>query len=277
MPSPFSGMDPFIESCGLWKDFHEKLIAEIERAAAGAVPDRYLVRVGERAYVVLATAGDLDPERWSIKADVAITRSTSEPRPARQPVPSGPVAVAQEEGEEGAVTMQALVDMEFRESFVEIHALRPERRLVTTIEVLSPSNKRYESVGWNQYARKRSAHLEGLANLVEIDLLRGGTRMSMMDPWPDSPYYLLACRRSNAPKCIVWPAFFDRPLPKLHIPLTPPDDDVVLPLQPMIDAIYDRSRYGVEINYRQPCHPPLAPQSVEWLQQHLAESQADER
>jgi hypothetical protein len=262
-------MDPYIESRGLWEDFHEKLIAEIERAAASTVPDRYLVRIGERSYIVLATAADLDPDRWSMQADVAITQPSSKPQRARRGVPAHPVAIADEEG---AVAMHAFVDTQFQESFVEIHALRPERRLITTIEILSPSNKRYESVGWNQYARKRSAHMEGVANLVEIDLLRGGTRMPMMEPWPDSPYYLLMCRRSKAPKCTVWPAFFDRPLPNLRIPLAPPDEDVSLPLQPMIDAIYDRSRYGVEIDYRQPCHPPLAPACVEWLQQRLSEA-----
>lgn len=143
MPSPYPGMDPFIESCGLWEDFHEKLIAETERAAASAVPDRYLVRLGERSYTVFAVAGDLDPERWGIQADVAITQLASKVRPPRRKVPAGPTAIAEEEG---AVAMHAFIDTEFRESFVEIHALQPERRLVTTIEVLSPSNKRYVTV-----------------------------------------------------------------------------------------------------------------------------------
>lgn len=271
MPSPFPGMDPYIESCGLWEDFHDNLISEIHAAAARVVPDRYVVRVGERSYIVFAVAGDLDPERWGTQADVAITQTASEIRPPMQKVPAGPTAIAEPEG---AVAMHAFVDTEFRESFVEVHALEPERRLVTTIEVLSPSNKRYESVGWNQYARKRSAHLAGGPNLVEIDLLRGGTRMPMMEPWPDSPYYLLACHRAKAPKCTVWPAFFDRPLPKVRVPLAPPDDDIVLALEPMVDAIYERSRYAVDIDYRQPCHPPLDPPADEWLQQRLREKQS---
>ena len=29
MPSPFPGMDPYIEACGMWADFHSHLIEKI--------------------------------------------------------------------------------------------------------------------------------------------------------------------------------------------------------------------------------------------------------
>src|SRR5437764_455214 len=58
MASPFPGMDPYIEACGLWEDFHAKLIGEIERTLAPILPSRYVVRAGERSYVVLAPTGD---------------------------------------------------------------------------------------------------------------------------------------------------------------------------------------------------------------------------
>ena len=38
MPSPFPGMDSFIEACGLWGDFHDNLIAELERNLAARSP-----------------------------------------------------------------------------------------------------------------------------------------------------------------------------------------------------------------------------------------------
>ena len=34
MKSPFPGMDPYIEACGLWGDFHHDLISEIKYALA---------------------------------------------------------------------------------------------------------------------------------------------------------------------------------------------------------------------------------------------------
>ena len=53
--------------------------------------------------------------------------------------------------------MRALVQTEFRETFLEIRELKPQHRLVTAIEVLSPSNKREQSPGWALYLRKRQA------------------------------------------------------------------------------------------------------------------------
>ena len=53
MKSPFPGMDPYIEACGLWGDFHHDLISEIKHALARAAPERYLVRAEERSYIVL--------------------------------------------------------------------------------------------------------------------------------------------------------------------------------------------------------------------------------
>lgn len=116
-----------------------------------------------------------------------------------------------------------------------------------------------------RYVRKRQAHLEGNANLVEVDLLRGGTRMEMLDEWPNSPYYLLVCRRERAPKCSVWPTYYTRPLPEIPAPLTPPDADVGLSLQKLIDHIYARLRYELEIDYAKPCRPPLDSGGTEWL------------
>src|SRR5262249_60213888 len=138
-------------------------------------------------------------------------------------------------------TMRAFIDEHFRENFIEIYEGDPDVRLVTCIEVLSPSNKRRGTEGWEQYLRKRNALLLGQANLVEIDLLRTGQRMPMVEPWPKSPYYLLVGRQSRAPYCRVWPVHFREPLPEIPVPLARPDPDLTLALQPLIEAVYDRS------------------------------------
>lgn len=269
MPSPFQGMDPFIESRGLWEDFHHELISEIKSAAARVLPDKYVARSGERYYVVLASRDDLEPKKHIAQADVGVTQAPEFAATAGPLASASSTTAVAEEDE--AVTMHALVETEYREAFVEIYAYEPERKLVTTIEVLSPSNKRYNSVGWQQYLRKRQAHFERYANLVEIDLLRGGQRMPMEDQWPGSPYYVLTCWKKRAPICKVWPAYVDRPLPKLRVPLCPPDEDLVLDLQPMVDAIYERSRYARDIDYLKPCQPPLDEAAMEYLKSRLAE------
>jgi hypothetical protein len=240
-------MDPYIEACGLWEDFHSHLVEKIYDALASAVPERYFVQVGERSYIVLASENG--KETRPFQPDVGVLSPSA---PSRR----GGVALA--EPEMDAVTLRAFIDHRFRESFIEIYASEPEWRLVTSIEVLSPSNKRRGSEGWELYLRKRQALMLGSASLVEIDLLRGGQRFPMVDPWPDSPYYLLVCRQSRAPYCRVQRAYAHKPLPEIAVPLASPDPDVALALQPMIEAIYARSKYGRRIDYARPLTPPLA-------------------
>src|SRR5258708_4645386 len=90
--------------------------------------------------------------------------------------------------------------------------------------------------------------------------------MPMLDDWPTSPYTLLVARDTLAPHCRVWPAFFDRPLPTIPVPLESPPPDVPLALQPLVEAVYQRSRYEVDVDYRQPLTPPLTEDEAAWLE-----------
>lgn len=247
MSSPFPGMDPYIEACGLWGDFHSNLIAEIQRTVSSILPGRYVARSGERIYVECIDVREDDSFTTYFGPDVTV-RTTSA-------VEEGAVAVARRDP--NAVVMHALVEVEYREIYLEIQDLNQGHRLVTCIEVLSPVNKRPGHAGWHEYDRKREVFTRGYANFVEIDLLRGGRRRGMAERWPASPYYLLAIRKEEAPACQVWPAFMAEPLPEISIPLVPPDDDVRLAIQPLVDAIYERSRYDADIDYGRELKPPL--------------------
>jgi hypothetical protein len=268
MKSPFPGMDPYIEASGLWEDFHHALIEEIKNALALAVPERYLVRTAERAYVVLADAEG--KESYSFLPDVGVTSSSL---PETSAAAESGTALAETTTEAGPVPMRAFIEEDFRETFVEIYEADEERRLVTSIEVLLPSNKRKGSPGWDLYLRKRQGLLLGAASLVEIDLLRGGQRMPMLDPWPGSPYLLLVSRKQKAPHCLVWPGHFQRPLPPIPVPLANPDPDILLHLQPLVETIYGRSRYHRSIDYARPLTPPLAPEDALWLDTQLRSRQ----
>src|SRR5262249_47201347 len=154
--------------------------------------------------------------------------------------------------ETGPFVVRAFIEEEHREAFVQIYESSPEQRLVTSVEVLSPANKRAGTPGWDLYQRKRQSHLLGGVNLVEIDLLRGGQRMPMLDPWPASPYTLMVAKAKKYQRCLVWQAHFRQALPPIRVPLAKPDSDIPLDLQPMIDGIYQRSRYAQSIDYVQP-------------------------
>ncbi|MCI0456471.1 MAG: DUF4058 family protein [Gemmataceae bacterium] len=269
MKSPFPGMDPYIEARGLWEDFHHHLIEQVFQALAASVPEHYMVRTGERAYVVLAEPEGKEENLF--KPDVGVTSPKGQQVAAEK---AAETAVTEPEANGEAVSLRAFIAEEYRETFIDIYAEDPEQHLVTCIEILSPSNKRPGTEGWQQYLRKRQGLLLGAANLVEIDLLRGGRRMPMLDPWPNSPYYLLVARRERAPRCKVWRAHFQRRLPILHVPLAQPDPDVALDLQPMIESIYDRARYGRSIDYAKPLTPPLTAEESAWLAEQLRARQA---
>lgn len=262
MKSPFPGMDPYIEACGLWGDFHSHLIEKISEKLADMVPEQYVVRTGERSYVVLVESEG--KKGYPFLPDVTITA----PRGRKKTAKKGATALAEPDGEAEPVTMRHFIQEEHREAFIEIYEASPGQHLVTSIEVLSPSNKRPGTEGWELYQRKRQSLLLGDVNLVEIDLLRGGQRMPMLDPWPDSPYTLLVAR-ARTQLCRVWRVHYRRRLPLIPVPLAKPDSDIRLDLQPMIDEIYQRFRYLRSIDYSKPLIPPLDAAETGWMMQQL--------
>jgi hypothetical protein len=264
MKSPFPGMDPYIEACGLWEDFHSHLIEQIAERLADVAPERYLVRTGERSYVVMLE-GQGTTHR-PILPDVGVTVRTSGKKPGRK---SGGTAVADAPGDFAPITMRAFVEEAHREAFVEIREAAPKQRLVTCIEVLSPTNKRPGSAGWELYQRKRQSLLLGGVHLLEIDLLRGGQRMPMLDPWPTTPYTVLLARAHKPDACRVWPISMQHRLPPIAVPLAKPDADLALDLQSMVDSIYRRYRYASSIDYGKPLTPSLGPKEATWFQKRL--------
>jgi hypothetical protein len=267
MKSPFPGMDPFIEGHGrLWEDFHQHLIEDVYRTIAAALPPNYVVQSQPRVYLLL-TEAEGKTQRPFIPDVGAFSTERRQAAGQQAAVAVAEPATATDDPQ----TLLAFVTEQYREQFLEVYEVEPEWRLVTCIEVLSPSNKRPNTAGWDQYLRKRQALLLGEANLVEIDLLRGGTRMPMYNKWPDSPFVLTVCRREQAPLCKVWRGYFDRPLPAIPVPLSAPHADVTLELQPLVEATYARSRYHLRIDYTKPLTPPLSEEQTAWLAQRLRE------
>src|SRR5437899_1572397 len=52
MPSPFPGMDPYLEISGDWRDFHARFIANSCDAIADQLPENYVARIDERFRVL---------------------------------------------------------------------------------------------------------------------------------------------------------------------------------------------------------------------------------
>jgi hypothetical protein len=50
MPSPFPGMDPYLEDEGLWPAFHHQLVTSLYQILLPGLVDRYRARVAQRHY-----------------------------------------------------------------------------------------------------------------------------------------------------------------------------------------------------------------------------------
>ncbi len=213
MPNPFPGMDPYLEG-DLWTTVHTDLCAEIARQLAPKLRPKYVALSTRR--VVLAPPdenGALAEHRFP---DVGVLTSHA-------PGPSPGAAIAN-----APLVLPASLPEPIPHVSVEIRDVA-ERRLVTCIEVLSPTNKR--GPGREEYAAKRFQILSGAAHLVEIDLLRVGTRFPTAEPLPAVPYFVFISQAGRRHEVQVWPIALDQPLPVFPIPLLPGDPPVPLDLQ----------------------------------------------
>ena len=50
MPSPFPGMDPYLETPALWPAFHHQFVAGLYQLLLPDLVDRYRARVAQRVY-----------------------------------------------------------------------------------------------------------------------------------------------------------------------------------------------------------------------------------
>src|SRR5262249_49280973 len=162
MPSPLPGMDPYIEAPDVWSDFHGDLAAEMRAELNRVLEPRYVARLTPHVtYEIVEIA-----ERHHIRPAVGVW----------QPQPPGGTRVS-EGAVSTAVPVESVVEMEvpLRLYTVEVHET-DTLRLVTTLETLSPVNKRSSHEAYHDYQRKRRALPRSATHLMEIDLLRGGER-----------------------------------------------------------------------------------------------------
>ena len=266
MPSPFPGMDPYLENPATWSDLHQSLITYIRDALQPELRPNYLARIGERVYVA-ETGRNIYP-------DVTLLG-----RPMREPRPTGPAPAAEAEASPVVVREPftlMLPSGEHREPYLEIiHSTG--REVVTVIEVLSPANKT-PGVGCKQYRKQQKARSR--AHLVEIDLLSQGLFVPAFsdedkrpDDVPRSRYLISVSRAPDRTVFDLYPLILPEPLPTFRIPLRAPDPDVLLNLQAVFDKCYENGRYADVIDYTQPPPAPLSLDEQHWVKTTLFKSE----
>ena len=251
MRPPFPGMDPWLESPALWPDVHSSLITSIRDVLAPRLRPRYFVGVESRTTVL--TGLDLDRV---YKPDVPIHATG-----LVGPSVGSAVAVLERPGVQTYSVSVPMIE-EIEETFLTILEV-PGRKLVTVIEVLSPTNKKTKDARAD-YLKERDDFIRAHTNFVEIDLLRAGDPMPLerLTGSHRLSYPGLSARRSKDATLFAFDC--TSPIPPIPIPLLPGDPEPELELNAVLHALIDRAGYDLVIDYAHPPDPPLRPEDEAW-------------
>lgn len=275
--SPFPGMDPYLEAPDIWPDFHDRLATTLSAMLNVQLPAPYYARLQKRPELgIVLGAGTLQ----RIIPDVTILRH---PQPEMQPAAGTTagvgVAVLDRPRTEATAGVEVRIHTDpFQHRFVEIRDAGRGHKLVTRIEIVSPSNK-HPGPDRRAYETKQRDVLNSDANLIELDLLRSGRRLL---PYPDlvaavdtlAPDYLVllnrsALRQGNWMDYTLYPIRLREPLPCIPVPLTGQDPDVLLDLQVAVNRVYREGPYARAVDYSGEPEPPLSEADVAWADELL--------
>jgi hypothetical protein len=252
MVSPFPGMDPYLEG-EMWQEFHQTLANAIRAQLMPQLTPKYVALLAKRFTVEYPALDIMAPPIRSVYPDVHVVASS-------QGSGHQPRAVA---GGTTAPTIELPGYEEIPQLSIEIRDIA-ERRLITAIEILSPANK--IGAGARDYQDRRLVLSRGLVHLLEIDLLRIGTRIGLHGTPPAAPYYAYLSRWERRPYTQVWAIQLQERLPKIPVPLISPDADVSLDLQAAIDACFDLVGYDRLLDYAAaPPAPDLPASDAAWV------------
>jgi hypothetical protein len=266
MPSPFPGMDPWLEGPGVFPDLHSSFAIYLRAALAKALPRPFFAAISTRIY--------MEESDRRTEPDVDVLTPTN----------GAPVATATT-GTAVATRRRANVfdipvlpwpDEEITESFIEIRTTDGGDRLITSVEILSPTNKKRGATGRGLYLAKQQEMRQLGVNLLEIDLLRAGAHATMatlaeMRRQVGQYEYHVCVTKVAADNCQVVPIRLVEPLPTIDVPLTSEAGTVATDLQLVLDRCYDEADYSRRLHYDQPCNPPLTPEQQTWAEGILRE------
>jgi hypothetical protein len=242
-------MDPYLEHPALWPGIHNRFVVALANQLQPRLLPRYIASIEERVFVE-------GPQR-EIIPDVQVRQ--------RSPAPGPPAA-----GEPAADTpvVLAVEDLEIHEAYLEILDRYAGMKVVTIIEVVSPSNKAVRP-GRRSYRIKQRETLTGDRHLVEIDLLRRGRHVLSVPRWcvrALGAYDYLVCvsRWPRRNRFEVYPRRLRDRLPRIKVPLVEPDPDVPLDIQAALEQVYAEGSFMLRVRYDDRCVPPLKAADQQW-------------
>ncbi len=246
MPSPFPGMDPYLEDPEFWSGFQRGFLSSVCALVNGALPAAYSARLGTRGWLRRIPCTN--------RLDRRLPANASPPANGIQATPYATLL-------EGRKEAQALVEI----------VASPHARLTGVIELLTPENKE-DGCSRNAYLARRSEHLAS-TSFVEIDLLRSGNRMAYGHPSPPTTdYFVMATTPSQYPSADVWAFSVVESCPVVAVPFDEEFDPIPLSLRECLDRAYDDGEYATRIDYTAPPTVPLRSYEAEWAAELLKKS-----
>lgn len=255
MPSPFPGMDPYLEQSAFWSPFHSRLIVAMADYIAPQIMPKYYIEVETRTYYESADSellvGIPDAVVFSSVKNSSLPQRTGDEeksiailnRPQQVRIPTG---------------------VEVKERYLEVRELGTDA-VITAIELLSPKNKR-SGKGRIAYEQKRQQIFDSTSHFVEIDLLRSELPMLVSGNDINWDYRVLVSRSEQRPMADLYGFMLTEPIPIFPLPLKPEDQDLPVDLQSILNGVYERAGYSFRIDYQQPVPLPVLPTAVqEWV------------
>jgi Protein of unknown function (DUF4058) len=256
MPSPFPGMNPYLEDPNRWSDFHNRLIVAIAYDLTPKLLPKYQVVTDKRIYEIIGT-----DSLFIGRPDITVQR-----RQTPTISSSSNVAVATATTQPLKVNLPMLEEV--REAYLEVQDA-VTKEVITAIEILSPTNKQGE--GRVKYEKKRYSVLASSTNLVEIDLLRLGEPLPILGNPPQSDYRILVSRSNTRPTADLYAFNLPDTIPSFPLPLRTEDTEPTVDLQELLHGVYERSGYDYFIDYNSDPFPaPLEADSA-WMDTLLRE------
>jgi hypothetical protein len=251
VPSPFPGMDPYLEHSTLWPGVHNGLIAALQLSLAPQLRPRYYVALEERLYIT-----EPDQRVFVGRPDLAVVGQS----PAETaPKPSLSAS--------SVLTVQVPLPDEVRETYLEVRETGTDY-VVTVLEILSPTNKR-PGRGRRIYEDKRMEVLASRTHLVEIDLLRVGEPMPITGSGRGSNYRVLVSRGDWRPNASLYAFGVHQPIPPFSLLLKPNDQEPTVDTGRILHDLYDRASYDLRLDYTGDPDPPLPSADAAWADQLL--------
>ena len=258
MPSPFPGMDPYLEA--RWSNVHVLMMAALAATLNGELPDGLEARPEEEVRIE-EIAGErmrgFRPDVSVVDTGVVVTSvaiesaGTAVATPIRLAYHRGPIVLRD----------------------VQIVDARDGNRVVTLVEVLSPWNKLPGRLN-AEYRRKLDDAEDAGANWVEIDLLRSHRRRMKVTrqdlPPGRRPDYLVSRYRASMAELSAYPISLRDRLPTIEVPLREGDDDARIDLAAIMIRVYAEGPFK-SIDYTRPPDPPLSDANAAWAAELLGQ------